>query len=120
MLFSPRETVEARLSSPTINPQRAVLWLMINNAIVKFAEHNMKRIITGEKISLTNVLNFYKDHYKTNADAKFLSEYLCAYVKERTEKFAKDKERGDFVSSYEIDGDNRYKFEFKGKMLFAK
>lgn len=118
MLFSPRETCESRLHSATLNPQRIVHWLFINNCVIKFAEHNMKRIISGERITFMDVLNFYKDHWKGDKDAEFLSEYLQAYYQERVEKFAKDIEKGDKISDWELKGDPKYSFSYKGISLF--
>ncbi len=120
LLFSPRVTTEMRMSSPTLNPQRLINWLMISNAIVKYAEYNMKKIIMGERITFKDVLNVYKDHWKGDKDASFLSSYLTGYYDERCAAFKKDLDKGDLISDWEIKADSSYKFTYEGKSLFLK
>jgi len=118
MLFSKSETCEARVHDPTLNSERAVLWLFMNVALVRFCENNLRDIITGKEISFIDVLNFYKNHYEKDKDAAFLSEYLIAYYKNRCENIAKDIARGDKLSSWIIDQDNKFTFSYKGVTLF--
>jgi hypothetical protein len=114
LLFSKRRTAEYRISSPTTNPQRIINWLFICVAITRYAQYNMKSIISGAGISLEDVLNFYKNHWKGDKDAAFLSDYLIAYYKERKAAFEKDFKNGDFISAWEIEKDKNYKFTYQG------
>lgn len=119
MFFSPRRTVEFRLHQGTLNGQKMINWLFICNAIVKYAELNAREIVTsGDAIAFNDILNIYKDHYKTK-ESIFLSDYLKGYVAERKAYFLKDYKAGDVVSQKEQDTDKSYVFEFEGvKNLF--
>lgn len=110
-LFSPRNTIEFRVHTPTVNSQKIINWLFICNAIVRYAIIHSKDILGGKKITLSTVLDYYKDTFRV-AQAEFLSEYLKAYVKERTEKFAADVAKGDYLSRWDIDEDKTYEFKF--------
>ena len=121
MLFSERFTWENRLHTPTLNPVKAVNWLYMSVAIVKYAENNIRKILCeSDKISLEEVLNYFKDHYPSSKDAAFISEYLNAYYSSRRREFNLDleKEKPDFISQWDIDEDQRYNFELNGKKLF--
>jgi len=112
-LFSTRNTVEFRLHTPTVNSQKIINWLFIVNAIARYAVLNSREILTSsKKITLSSVLNYYKDTFRI-PQAEFLSEYLKAYVDERTEAFQKDYIKGDYLSSWELEGDKTYEFKHK-------
>lgn len=114
MFFSPRRTMEFRLHQATTNGQKMINWLFMCNAIVKYAEANALAILgSAENIPLKNVLNYYADTFKTK-DAKFLSAYLNAYVKDRTQYFQKDWARKDYQSFAEQDEDKSYEFVYEG------
>jgi Putative amidoligase enzyme len=114
VIFSDRNTVEFRPHPGTLNPQKVVNWLFIVNALVKYASLHAGDIIkSSSKISLSNVLDYYKDNYKTDR-AEFLSEYLNAYCKERKNMFEKDFLKGDKISLYDIEKDFDYEFKYKG------
>lgn len=119
MLFSPRRTCEHRLHSGSQNPQKICFWLFMCNAINKYAQENMKSIISGEKITFIDVLNYYSDKWKGDANAKFLSDLLCDYYTKRCKDFAKDKEKGDKVSEWDLKQDSSYKFTYQGVSLFS-
>ena len=112
-IFSERNTVEFRLHTPTTNSQKMINWLFICNAIVRYALLHPRDIIAStKKISFAEVLDYYGNTF--NGDrAKFLSEYLKAYVAERTKLFKKDIERGDLVSQWELKGDKDYIFKYQ-------
>ena len=112
-LFSTRNTVEFRLHTPTVNSQKIINWLFICNAIARYAILNSREILTStKKITLESVLNYYKDTFRI-PQAEFLSEYLKAYVDERTEAFQKDYGKGDYLSTWELEGDKTYTFTYK-------
>jgi hypothetical protein len=121
MLFSERKTAEFRIATPTTNKIKAIAWFYMCVAIIRYAETHVKEILTQEKsISFEDVLNYYKNHFKDNKDAEFLSEYLIAYFKNQKERFAKDYEKGDYVSDWTISQDKTFKFSYKGISLFDK
>ena len=112
-LFSTRNTIEFRLHTPTVNSQKIINWLFITNAISRYAILHGRDILTSsKKITLDSVLDYYKDTFRI-PQAEFLSEYLKAYVAERTEAFQKDFDKGDLVSDWELSGDKTYEFRFK-------
>lgn len=115
MIFSQRNTVEFRIHSPTTNGQRMVNWLFICNAILRYAQHNAKHIITTDKpITLADVLNYYTTYFPENPNSKFLVDYLNAYIDERKKAFEKDYKNGDVISKWEMTGDKDYVFTYKG------
>lgn len=90
-------------------------WLFICNAILRYAEKNMLEIFKNpSKISIIDVLNYYKDNFKRNSIAEFLSEYLIAYYKDKCAIFAKDYAKGDVLSMHDINEDKNYTFSYKG------
>lgn len=114
MFFSDRKTMEFRIHHATTNSYKVINWIFICNAIVKYAERNTKSILAdGSAITLEEVLGFYAKEFK-NADGKFLTNYLRAYVKERKDYFAADLGRGDIESRQELLDDKKYTFTFAG------
>lgn len=119
MIFSERETAEFRLHTATTNKVKMTAWLFICNAIIKFAEHNVERIISEDgKIPFEEVLNFYATHHSNDKNAVFLSEYLNAYYVSRCKVFAKDLEKKDKLSEHDIRNDKKFSFEYQGITLF--
>jgi hypothetical protein len=114
IIFSQRNTIEFRPHHGTLNSQKVINWLFIVNAIVKYASLNSKNIITtGKKISLSQVLSYYADYFKT-PKAVFLSEYLKGYVEDRKKLFKADLANGDKLSQHEITNDLKYVYNFNG------
>jgi Putative amidoligase enzyme len=117
MFFSERKTIEFRLHQATVNHYKMINWLFICNAIIKYAEFNAKSILSsGDPIKLDNVLDFYKNHYKTN-DAELLSNYLKTYVNDRKSYFEKDRKNKDYTSIKELETDKDYEFKYDGTEL---
>jgi len=115
MIFSERGTAESRLSSATLNPQKMINWLFMCLAIIKYTEYNQQKIITSpEKITFTGVLNHYREFFKGDKTASFLSEYLIAYYEEKCRIFARDFKEGDYVSNHDLTKDKKYSFTYKG------
>jgi hypothetical protein len=118
MIFSERETAEFRLHTATTNKVKMISWLFMCNAIVKYAEANLKEIITNpDKISFTKVLKYYESHFPDNKIAKYLSDYLISYYESRCVVFAKDFERSDFLSEHDIKSDKKFDFVYDGLKL---
>jgi hypothetical protein len=114
MFFSERRTMEFRLHHCTLNGQKMVNWLFMCNAIVRYAAKNADEILSSsEPISFEKILDYYGDNFKGD-HAKFLSEYLKAYFRDRRDYFAKDKANEDYISQREMDDDKTYVFRYEG------
>lgn len=117
MFFGHRHTFEFRLHGPTTNPHKMINWLFICLAILKYADKNALQILKmkdKETVSLKELLTIYEDNFPKDGKARFLSEYLYAYFRERQEAFKKDYKRGDVISSWDIDEDKEYSFSYNG------
>lgn len=108
-LFGKHDTIEFRLHTPTLNSDKIINWLLICNAIIKFAQRNPKRCLTSEKIKFEDVLNYYGDVYKTNY-SKQLSKNLVAYWFSRKQQFKQSAKEGDYICEYEFTKDADFKF----------
>jgi len=85
--FHKSGTIEFRLHSGTVNPQKAMAWLFICAALVKFAEQNMEIILEGEqKIRLYDILEVFNDETK---ESQFLIEWLKLYIYARQDNHNK-------------------------------
>lgn len=114
MFFSNRKTIEFRLHHNTVNAQKMINWLFICNAIVRYAEKHPKEIISSANtISLQTIMGYYKEQFKTKEGA-FLTEYLNAYIDDRTKYFLKDVAKGDIISKQEMNEDKTYVFTHNG------
>lgn len=106
-VFQSQRTIESRLSSPTFNKYKIIYWLLINIAILKYAETNASNILKRDKISLNEIL----DVYSTNMFGKDVSLVLKAYVEQRKQEFKKALSKNDKIG--EEDMKNDYNYEFK-------
>lgn len=112
-MFSSRNTIEFRIHTPTANSQKIINWLFICNAIVRYAVlHSREILMSTKKISLNSVLDYYKNTYSVT-QAGFLSDYLKAYVKERTDAFQEDFKKGDHLSAWDLEKDKTYQFTYQ-------
>jgi len=119
MIFSERGTAEYRLHTATTNSVKMIAWLFICAAITKFAEANVERILSEPgKIPIEDIFNYYRDTYKGDKNAEFLSAYLNAYYNSRCKVFAKDLEKDDKISEHDIKGDKKFTFSYEGFTLF--
>lgn len=115
LLFSKRDTVEFRIHTPTLNPDKIVNWLFICNAICKFAQKYPKLCVTNEEVKFTDVLRYYAQNSSTIYAHK-LSENLIDYYNNRCKMFAKDLKNRDHISNHELQGD----LLFRGNALLLK
>lgn len=99
MFISNRNTVEMRAHHAVLNPTKAINWLFICVAIVKYAEKHSSRIIKNYKVvtPLSEVLNYYGDTFKTPY-AVSVSKYLTDYYIERVMFFSKLRKTDDVVA----------------------
>lgn len=97
LFFSKRDTIEFRIHTPTLNSDKIINWLLMCNAIIKFAQKNVISCIDEKPIAFQQVLNYYKDNFKSNY-SDILSERLINYYNNRVELFKKDFKEGDYVS----------------------
>lgn len=134
LLFSPAGTVEFRVHGPTLNFDKTSAWLLICNAIVRYAETYPRKILEyKEKIRLSDVIfelstNFGKDTTeKTVGLYSAISSHLDEYILDRTHFYAEQtvnsmayafNSGGESVNSTlgnlareEFKGDSTFKFE---------
>lgn len=113
MFFSDRKTMEFRVHQATTNHHKAINWIFICNAVINYARTHAKEILSSaDKITLDQVIGYYAEAFPRSVDAKFLTSYLQAYVKERKEYFKNDKDKGDYESAAELKNDPNYTFSF--------
>lgn len=117
LIFSPRKTAELRLHTGTTNPIKMITWFFMGLSIIKYASIHEKEILTGKKITLFDVFDYYKNTFKTR-DAVFLSDYLKAYYTSQKNIFFSDwNERQDKISMYDITNDKMFDFKLNGLNL---
>ncbi len=117
IFFSERNTVEFRLHTPTFNATKIINWLLICNAICRYAEKYPLQCIDSTKITFTEVLSYYQRANSNSEYNHFVSNYLQAYVEERTQMFKLDKKKKDLTSDHELQSDKDYTFTYNGKQL---
>lgn len=108
-VFGKRDTVEFRIHTPTLNADKIINWLLMCAAIIKYAENNVKHCVSSKVISFEDVLNYYRDTFKT-APATKLSKNLIAYYNDRVAYFKKDAEASNGMSQEEMLQDAEFKF----------
>lgn len=108
LVFSPRNTVEFRLHTPTLNGHKVINWLFMCNAIVRFAEKYPKRCISNKKVTFEDVLYYYAEISNGASYAAALSENLIAYYKDRCKLFEGDYKKGDLISMHDIISDSEF------------
>lgn len=117
-MYTGRKTLEFRAHQATFNEVKTINWLFICSAILDYAVINADRLVTEDfSISLEDVLNVFKDANKDNKDAEFLSDYLNAYVKTRTEQFTRAFKGKDFACAWDLREDQNYNFKLNEKNL---
>ncbi len=120
MAFSNRHTVEFRAHQATFNPTKTLNWLFINNAILSYAQKYADRILVQPtKVSLTDVLNYYKDTHPEEEEAIFLSRYLISYYEHCKEKFSKAFQNKDYTCNWDLQEDCVYTFKVDEKDLLV-
>lgn len=118
MFFTHRHTLEARLSSATTNKDKAINWMLICIAIIRYSQKYAKNIITGDKtISLKEVLDIYPTLFPNDTKANFLSKYLYNYFTERQSLCKRDLIKGDYKSMWDIEDDKKYIYSYLGENL---
>lgn len=83
MFFSNNSTVEFRLSDPTTNRYKVLYNLFIFSAILKYAENNIRKIISRkEKITLKDVIDSVYSEIGTQ-QAEELKDNVNKYINEQ-------------------------------------
>jgi hypothetical protein len=109
LVFGKQDTIEFRLHTPTTNSDKVINWLFICNAILGFARNNIKDCISDKPISIVDVLNYYKNHYKTS-NAANLSDNLISYYNNRKAHYNSDFENGNYLSQGDLLTDSSFSF----------
>jgi hypothetical protein len=122
-VFNNSGTVEMRLHQPTLNFHKTVNWLLINAAIINYVIYNTDKILQKDfKITLNDIISSYKTLFDQKDDESQVSdpfkvlvtEYLLAYIKDRTDKYSKEESKGIYVDREELENDGSYQFEYNG------
>jgi hypothetical protein len=122
-VFNNSGTVEMRLHQPTLNFHKTVNWLLINAAIINYVIYNTDKILQKDfKITLNDIVGSYKTLFDQKDDESQVSdpfkvlvtEYLLAYIKDRTDKYSKEESKGIYVDREELENDGSYQFEYNG------
>lgn len=114
--FSNRNTIEFRLHHGTFNAYKIVNWLLICNAIIKYAKLNIKDLLTTDKRhSIEDVISYYAHSF--GEEGCRLVNYLMDYYLERVKSFRnlQDKEgKQEFKNdhSYIFKSEKGYNFIF--------
>jgi len=84
-------TVEIRLAPPTLNINKVLPWIIINTAIVRYAEHFQDKIIAHkEKITLMDIMNKLRTNFDTEDESAYntkVAEYCIEYIKMMKSKY---------------------------------
>jgi len=106
-----RHRIEYRIHSGTVNPTKALNWILICTAITHYAQTMQNTIFEGKvKITLSDVI----DHaFQDGEEGTELANYLKAYVQQRTREHIATIEQDNLYGT-EFLNDNGYKFIFGG------
>jgi hypothetical protein len=109
-LFGSNKTLEFRCHVPTRDPVKAINWLYICSAIIKYTDKICNKGVsldTQRNLKLHDVL--MSAYFKNNKFAYYLSNY----VNERKANRKHDDEIGDFTGHTEI------QMELKNNKLYS-
>lgn len=111
LFVSNRQTYEFRAHHAVLSSTKAINWLFICIAIIRYTEKNSSRILVNRsKISLKEVLNYYGENFKSTYAEK-VSEYLIDYVDNRTNYFKNKTLLGDKLVEEDFTNELDYSFD---------
>lgn len=119
LFFSNSGTVEFRAHHATLNQTKTFAWLLVVNAIARYATLNYADIISRKaKLNLTDLVDCYKDNFgkNRNADYTFIAEFLKQYIRSRKNSFIDAMFKGDIYGK-EFDKDANFSFSYRNKTL---
>lgn len=97
-MFAKQKTVEFRIHTPTFNAVKIIYWILICNAILKYANKKGLSIMRQKTITLEDVLTVYSPE---------LRQTLTSYIKERKSLYTKNPYS---KQEYDLLLDKDYKF----------
>lgn len=100
LIFGRRGTVEFRIHTPTMNPDKVINWLFITSAVLSYAMDNMEELTKSRLSKDVNLINIIKTVYRGNP----ISKTLCDYINYRRKLFSDDK---DSMGENEVREDSR-------------
>lgn len=109
-VFGKQDTIEFRLHTPTLNPDKIINWLLMCVAIMSYAEKEPLKCMSVAPITFENVLDYYKTVRNTSL-ASMLSNNLIDYYKERVAFYKAKTKAGDYLCSGDIALDASYEFK---------
>ena len=105
VIFSPAQTIEFRLHTPTLNFQKMVAWLLICSAILRYTEITVGNEIRDKGLNLKTIL-------EETIEDEIVLDWLLKYIEERKAWFKSGK---DQTGEIEISEDK--KFSIKSKLI---
>lgn len=108
-IFGKQDTIEFRLHTATLNPDKITNWLLICIAIIKFAQNNPKDCLNDKKVKIEDILAYYKDAKNTEYGQK-LADNLLAYYNLRKKYFAEKLNQKDYIVLEDLINDNNFEF----------
>lgn len=100
IIFSPPQTIEFRLHTPTTNYQKMVAWLLICSAILLYADY--VDINEKERVTLSSIIN---KAFSNSMEGKLIAGWLIQYIEKRKEWYKNEK---DQLGAAEIAGDKSF------------
>lgn len=104
-VFNKEETIEFRLHSGTVNPDKMINWMFLCAAMTKFTENNIYGLLTNSvEVNLERVLQGYATNFRSkkriNPLGLEISSYLINYFEDR-KKYFKDNVK-DIYADFEF------------------
>lgn len=87
VIFSPPQTIEFRLHTPTTNFTKMVAWLLICSAILLYAEYID---IGKESVDLTTIINKV---FSDSIEGKLVAAWLIQYIEIRKDWYKNNKDK---------------------------
>lgn len=106
-MWGGRGTLEFRVHPPTINATKAINWLFITNAILKYVSiSNWEETLRESTITLRDIFN--------NVYSKELATYLIAYTEDLKEFRRTMDTVKDIQGNLWCEKDSNYTFSYNG------
>lgn len=108
-VFGKQDTIEFRLHTATLNPDKILNWLLMCVAIIKFAQNNSELCLSDKPIKFEKVLDYYQNLKGTPYGAK-LTANLIDYYDTRKAYFDQKTKEENYVVPEEFKQDNAFSF----------
>ena len=119
LFFKECATVEFRAHHATLNSTKTIAWLLICNAILRYATLNYESIIKREvKLTLSDIIECYRDNFGkgSHESYEFIADYLKNYIHSRKQDFLSAFFNNDLYAN-EFARDSKFDFVYNKKSL---